>query len=145
MPVVEKSALVEYTPAQMFALVERVEDYPVFLPWCAGSEIHQRTEHETVATIRVNYHGIKFHFSTGNDKQPATMMTMKLRDGPFQRMEGEWRFIPLGEHGCKVQCRLDYEFSSALLGKTLGPVFHRIAGTFVESFIKRAGQVYGPV
>jgi ribosome-associated toxin RatA of RatAB toxin-antitoxin module len=143
MPVVEKSALVEYLPAQLFALVERIEDYPAFLPWCAGAEVHRRDEHITVATIHVNYHGIKFHFSTENDKQPVAMMTMKLRDGPFQRMAGEWRFIALGDQACKVQCRLDYEFSSALLGKTLGPVFNHIAGTFVDSFIKRARQIHG--
>ena len=143
MPVVEKSALVEYTPSEMYALVDGVERYPEFLPWCAGTEIHQRTDTKTVATIRVNYHGIKFDFSTENDKQPMSTMHIKLRDGPLKRMEGGWRFIPLGEHGCKVEFRLDYEFSNALLGKTLGPVFNRIASTFVESFVKRAGQIHG--
>ena len=143
MPVVEKSALVEYTPSRMFALVDRVEDYPEFLPWCAGAEIHRRTDLETVATVHINYYGIRFHFSTENAKQPVSMMNVKLRDGPLKRMEGGWRFIPLGENGCKVEFRLDYEFSSALLGKTLGPVFNRIAATVVDSFIKRARQTHG--
>lgn len=143
MPLVEKSALVEHTPAEMFELVDRVEDYPQFLPWCGGTELIERTAEKTVATIRINYHGLKLHFSTENAKQPVTGMSMKLRDGPFKRMEGGWRFTALGEHACKIEFRLDYEFSSKLVQKTLGPMFGRITDAFVDSFVKRARQAYG--
>lgn len=127
----------------MFELVDRVEDYAQFLPWCGGTELHERTPDRTVATIRINYHGLKLHFSTENTKQPMTGMTLKLRDGPFKRMEGAWRFIPLGENACKIEFQLDYEFSSKLIQSTLGPVFGKITDTFVDSFVKRANQVYG--
>lgn len=143
MPVVEKSALVEYTAAQMFDLVDHVEDYPKFLPWCGGAEAHQRSGDKTVATIHINFHGIKSQFSTENDTQPGSAMSMKLIDGPFKRMEGGWRFTALGETACKVEFRLDYEFSSKLLEKTLGPVFNKITATFVESFINRARKLHG--
>ena len=143
MPLVEKTALVAHTPAEMFELVDRVEDYPRFLPWCGGTELLERTAEKTVATIRINYHGLKLHFSTENAKQPVTVMSLKLRDGPFKRMEGGWRFTALGEHACKIEFRLDYEFSSKLLQKTLGPVFGKITDAFVDSFVKRARQTYG--
>ncbi len=143
MAVVEKSVLIERTPAQMFALVDAVEDYPRFLPWCGGVELHERTAQRTVATIRINYHGLKSHFSTANAKQAPTHMDMSLRDGPFKQMDGSWRFVALGETACKIEFRLHYEFSSHLLEKALGPVFNHIANTFVESFVKRAQVVYG--
>ena len=143
MPIVEKSALVEYTAAQMFELVDRVEDYPEFLPWCGGAEAHRRSGEKTVATIHINFHGIKSKFSTENEKQPVAWISMKLIDGPFKRMEGGWRFTPLGDTACKVEFRLDYEFSARVLEKTLGPVFHKITATFVESFINRARQLHG--
>jgi ribosome-associated toxin RatA of RatAB toxin-antitoxin module len=143
MPLVEKSALVAHTPAEMFELVDRVEEYPLFLPWCGGTELHERTDGRTVATIRINYHGLKLHFSTENTKQAVSAMHMKLREGPFQRMTGDWRFTPLGDQACKVEFRLDYEFSSKLVQKTLGPVFNKITETFVDSFVKRARQLYG--
>lgn len=143
MAVVEKSVLIERTPAQMFALVDGVEDYPKFLPWCGGVELHERTAQSTVATIRINYHGLKSHFSTANRKQAPTHMDMSLRDGPFRQMDGSWRFVPLGETACKIEFHLHYEFSSQLLEKALGPVFNHIANTFVESFVKRAQVVYG--
>lgn len=143
MAVVEKSVLIERTPAQMFELVDHVEDYPKFLPWCGGIDLHERTSTTTVATIRISYHGLKSHFSTANAKQAPTHMDMTLKDGPFKRMDGSWRFIPLGDKACKIEFRLHYEFSSAMLEKVLGPVFNHIANTFVESFVKRAQVVYG--
>lgn len=143
MAVVEKSVLIERTAAQMFDLVDRVEDYPKFLPWCGGSELIERTENKTAARLHINYHGLKANFATENPKEGPRWMDIKLRDGPFRRLDGGWKFTPLGDAACKVEFRLHYEFSSKVLEKALGPVFHHIANTFVESFVKRAQQIYG--
>jgi len=143
MAVVEKSVLIEHSALQMFDLVDRVEDYPKFLPWCGGTELIERTDVKTIARIHINYHGAKAHFSTENDKQSPHWMRIALREGPFRHMDGGWSFTPLGDGACKVEFRLHYEFSSKLLEKVLGPVFNHIAGTFIESFVKRAQQVHG--
>ncbi|MBI4995480.1 MAG: type II toxin-antitoxin system RatA family toxin [Rhodocyclales bacterium] len=143
MAVVEKSVLIERSAVQMFELVDRVEDYPKFLPWCGGTELLERTASKTAARIHINYHGLKAHFATENAKESPRQMNIRLREGPFRSMDGGWRFTPLGETACKVEFRLQYEFSSRILEKALGPVFHHIANTFVESFVKRAQQVYG--
>ncbi|MDR2030707.1 MAG: type II toxin-antitoxin system RatA family toxin [Azoarcus sp.] len=140
---VYKKVLIEFTPAQMFDLVDRCEDYPLFLPWCGGVELLARDETITAATLHVNYHGIKAHFSTENRKRFPTEMLIRLKDGPFTRLDGGWRFTALGETASKVELDMHYEFSSRLLEKVLGPVFNHIATTFVEAFVKRAGQVYG--
>lgn len=143
MAVVEKSVLIERTAAQMFELVDRVEDYPKFLPWCGGTELLERTDCKTAARIHISYHGLKAHFATENAKEIPRQMDIRLREGPFRSMDGGWRFTPLGDTACKVEFRLRYEFSSKILEKALGPVFHHIANTFVESFVKRAQQLYG--
>lgn len=143
MAVVEKSVLIERTAAQMFELVDRVEDYPEFLPWCGGAELIERTDSRTVARLHINYHGLKAHFATENPKERPRWMDIKLRDGPFRSLDGGWKFTPLGDAACKVEFRLHYEFSSKVLEKVLGPVFHHIANTFVESFVKRAQQIHG--
>lgn len=143
MAVVEKIVLIEHTCSQMFDLVDGVEEYAQFLPWCGGADLHERTETRTVATLHINYHGLTSHFSTENDKEAPYRMDIRLRDGPMQQMDGHWKFTPLGETACKIEFRLHYEFSNKLLEKALGPVFHHIANTFVESFVKRAQQRYG--
>ena len=93
--------------------------------------------------MRINYHGLKAHFATENAKEIPRQMNIRLREGPFRSMDGVWRFTALGETACKIEFRLQYEFSSRILDKALGPVFHHIASTFVESFVKRAQQIHG--
>ena len=142
MAIVNRSALVQYRPQQMFDLVDAVELYPAFLPWCSSATADYRDESVTRATIHVNYRGIKQNFSTENHKNFPELMTMHLVQGPFRLLEGEWRFTPLGAEGCKIDFRLQYEFSSALLEKIAGPVFGHIAGTMVDAFLKRADQQF---
>ncbi|MBL8437671.1 MAG: type II toxin-antitoxin system RatA family toxin [Zoogloeaceae bacterium] len=142
MAAVKKIVLIEFTPAQMFELVDQVERYPEFLPWCGGTEVLARTASMTGARIHINYHGIKAHFATENDKHPPNRMSIRLTEGPFRHLDGMWQFTPLGETACKIEFQLNYEFASKLLEKAVGPVFSHIANTFVDSFVKRAEQVY---
>lgn len=143
MALVEKSVLVEYSAAQMYALVEDVSAYPEFLPWCGGSEILKKETDLTRAAIVIDFRGIKQRFSTQNRLDPPQLIQMTLVDGPFRQLDGSWRFKALGENACKIEFRLHYEFSSKLLEKIVGPVFHYIANTFVDAFVKRARQLHG--
>jgi ribosome-associated toxin RatA of RatAB toxin-antitoxin module len=143
MAVVQKTVLLAFSAEQMFALVEKVEDYPTFLPWCGGVEVKQRTPEKLVATISIAYHGIKQSFTTENQNTAPRHMQMKLVEGPFSQLDGQWHFKPLREDACKVEFELHYEFSSKVLEKLIGPVFTIIANSFVESFCKRAEEVYG--
>ncbi len=143
MAVVHKSVLLHYSAPQMFALVDRVEDYPAFLPWCGGVDVRERTPEKLVAAIQINYHGVKQSFTTENSNTPPTRMQMKLVEGPFKHLDGTWQFTPLREDACKVEFDLHYEFSSKLLEKLIGPVFSKIADSFVDSFCRRAEVVYG--
>ena len=139
---VEKSVLVAHPPERMFELVDRVEDYPEFLPWCGGTELKTRDEHHTVATIHIAYMGIRQHFTTVNIKSQPREMRITLQDGPFSELEGDWSFIPLGDEACKIELRLQYVFSSRVLETILAPVFSHITNTFVDAFVRRADVVY---
>lgn len=138
---VEKSVLVAHTPERMFDLVDRVEDYPIFLPWCGGAELKWRDETTTVATLHIAYLGIRQSFTTENTKIRPREMRIRLQEGPFSHLEGDWLFLPLGEEACKVIFRLDYTFSSRALESVLAPVFGHITATFVDAFVRRADEV----
>lgn len=143
MAIVEKSVLVLHTAQQMFDLVDGVELYPQFLPWCGGTDVKWRDEASTVATVMIDYHRIKQSFTTENAKQIPSLIEMKLQDGPFRHLDGCWRFIALNESACKVEFKLHYEFSSKLLESLVGPVFNHITNNFVDAFVERAEKVYG--
>lgn len=140
---VNKTVLVEYSPGQMFELVDRVEEYPLFLPWCGGTELHLRDEQTTVATLRIDFMGVKQSFTTENTKAPPLEMNINLQEGPFTQMQGHWKFKPLGDSACRIDFELKYSFSSGLLEAMLTPVFSHIANTFVDAFVHRAEEVYG--
>lgn len=142
MAAVKKTVLIEFTPRQMFDLVDGVESYPEFLPWCGGTELLARDERTTAARIHINYHGLKAHFATENEKEAPHRMVIRLTEGPFRHLDGLWQFMPLGATACKIEFQLHYEFASKLLEKAVGPVFNHIANTFVDSFVKRAEQIY---
>jgi len=142
MALVEKTVLVPFTPQRMFDLVDGVERYPEFLPWCGASRVEFRDGETTQATLEINYHGVRQSFSTQNSNRPPNLIEIRLVSGPFRRLGGNWRFIPLGDAGCKIEFRLEYEFSSRLLEKVVGPVFSHIANTFVDAFTRRAEQLY---
>lgn len=143
MAMVEKSVLIERSAQQMFDLVDRVEDYPEFLPWCSQTRVDFRDKKKTVATLHINYLSVKSHFTTENEKEAPFKMGLRLVDGPFRRLEGAWQFKPLAENACKIEFRLSYEFSSKMFEKVIGPVFSQIANTFVDAFVRRADTVYG--
>ena len=139
---IEKTAIVEFSAEQMFRLVDTVEKYPEFLPWCGGASVDPQDEKITHATIKINYHHVKHSFTTENTRQPPGLIEMTLLDGPFEHLDGHWRFIPLSENACKIEFRLHYTFSHKLLEKLVGPVFYIIANSFVEAFIERAEAIY---
>jgi len=143
MALVEKSVLVPYSCEQMFALVDRVENYPNFLPWCGGSTVTALEGDAVHASVEIDFHGLKQSFTTRNERQIPYLIDMTLQDGPFQHLDGCWQFRPLSDEACKVEFRLHYEFSSRLLEGLVGPVFNHIANSFVEAFVKRAEKVYG--
>ena len=135
---IEKIVLVEHSANEMFSLVDLVEEYPEFLPWCGGTTLIERTDTVTLATIKIDYHGVKQSFTTRNLKEAPAWMHIELQEGPFKHLKGHWHFKALGDSACKIEFRLEYEFSNKILQKLIGPVFTYIANTFVEAFVTRA-------
>lgn len=137
-----KSVLVPHAAAQMFELVDRVELYPEFLPWCGGTQIVEQRENHKTARVDIDYHGVRAHFTTNNLNRPPESIVITLKDGPFRSLHGEWRFRALGDAGCKVEFELAYEFATPLLERAIGPVFSHIANTFIDAFVRRAEAVH---
>lgn len=140
---INKSALVPYSPDQMYALVDDITAYPQFLPWCHDAQEHHRTDTQVEASLEIAHSGLHKSFTTRNELQPHEQIVMNLVKGPFKSLRGVWRFDALGDAGCKVSLDMEFEFSNKLMGMTFGPLFSKITGTLVDSFIERAKVVYG--
>lgn len=151
---VKKSVLLWYSPREIYDLVVGIEAYPQFLPWCQRAEVLAQDAASMTARLHLAYAGVKHAFTTRNEHEDGALVRMTLVDGPFSRLDGVWRFVPIGTpaahaapgagaQACRVEFDLSYAFSSRPLEMVVSPVFDRIANTLVDSFVKRAEQVHG--
>jgi ribosome-associated toxin RatA of RatAB toxin-antitoxin module len=141
---IHRSALVPYAAEEMFSLVNDVESYPDFLPWCRSAEAHKLGENEVEAALEFSRGGLHRRFSTRNRLEPGQAIRMELASGPFRMLEGDWTFRPLAESGCKVALDLRFEFASRLLEAVFAPVFAEMMNSLVDAFVERAHGLYGP-
>ena len=137
---IHKSAIVLHPAANMFKLVDEVENYPNFLPWCGSTQVIYRDSEITRASIEINFKGIKQSFTTENVKKSDHLMQIRLIDGPFKHLSGSWLFKKLDENSCQIELTLEYQFSNFLLETLISPVFNIIANTFIDEFIKEANR-----
>ncbi len=140
---IRRSALVKYSPAQMFDLVNEVEAYPKRFAWCAGARIIERREDVLVAQLDLRFAGFRQSFTTRNTVDPPRRLKMDLVEGPFRTLEGVWDFVALGDAGCKVAFALDFDYAGRLGGGALKLGFQGLAGRMVDDFCREAERVYG--
>lgn len=143
MPSISRSALVPYTPEQMFNIVDDVDHYSEFLPWCGESEELDRKENSVKGSVTIVKGAVNKKFVTLNEFQRYSVIEMKLVEGPFKQLHGYWRFDDLNGEACNISLDLDFEFSNRLVSFAIGSIFNQIANTLVDAFVARAKDVYG--
>lgn len=140
---IRRSALVNYSPAQMFDLVNDVEAYPKRFSWCAGAEVLERGDDVLVARLDLKFAGFRQSFTTRNAIDPPVRLHMSLVDGPFRSLDGVWEFTALGETGCKISFALDFDYAGRLGGGAIKLGFQGLANRMVDDFCREAERVYG--
>lgn len=140
---VRRTALVPHSAKEMFDLVDNVEAYPEFLPWCNDACVQSRDDQTVVATLELHKGSISKHFTTRNTLQPYEAIGMTLIDGPFRHLEGGWRFRDITDDGCEVSLELEFEFDSRIVDLMFGRFFEDTLEALVDAFTKRAAAAYG--
>jgi ribosome-associated toxin RatA of RatAB toxin-antitoxin module len=135
MQCVKKSSSSPTARSRCSSCVDHVEDYPKFLPWCAAARVLETHPGGKTARLDIDYHGVKSHWTTDNANHAGRNDRHHPEGRPFRQLHGEWRFRPLRADACKVEFDLTYEFASGVLEKVIGPVFSRIANSFIDAFV----------
>ena len=140
---VKRTALVTFTPEQMFDLVVDVERYREFLPWVKGAEVHEQNGRDLQASITMERAGVRQCFTTRNEMDRPNWMSLKLVKGPFKLLDGLWTFTPIGTAGTKVVLDMSFEFGNPLAAMLFGKAFEHSIGDLIDAFVARAKQTYG--
>jgi len=135
---VKRSALIAESPARMYALVNDIERYPEFVPWCTAARVDARKAGEIVATLTIKRGPVRSEFTTRNLLDPDQRVLMQFVSGPFRVLEGLWTFTALGELGCRVELEMRFEFANRLTNALFAPLFEDTAASLVDAFVKRA-------
>lgn len=138
---IRRSALVPWSPAQMFDLVNDVAAYPKRFAWCTGAAVIERSDDAVVARLDLKFAGLHHSFTTRNTVDPPRRLHMTLVEGPLRALDGVWDFIALGESGCKVALALDFDYAG-LGGLALKLGFQALATRMVDDFCREASRVY---
>jgi ribosome-associated toxin RatA of RatAB toxin-antitoxin module len=141
---VNRSALVPYTVREMFGLVDDIESYPEFVPWCNDATVEDRSGNVLIATLELHKGPISKHFTTRNTRREFEAIGMELVGGPFRHLSGEWRFQEIEGQGCRVSLELDFEFENKVLDVLFGAFFKEAGDSLVDAFTTRAREVFGP-
>ena len=142
MSTVSRSALVPFSAAQMYVLVNAIEDYPKFVPWCANSSSQELSATEKQATLHFARNPIKTSFTTKNTLMPNRKIDMQLVDGPFSQLQGTWQFEDIDESGSRVLLDLEFELSNRMLKMALESFFNQVCDRLVNAFVSRANEIY---
>ena len=137
-----RNALVPYSAEQMFDLIEGVEHYPKFLPWCTRTQLLERTDAIVAATVEVGFRDLHVRVTTRNEKRRPEWMLIQMQDGSFRHFLGEWKLAPLGTLGSRIDFTLRYELALHA-EKLAGPLIDHAANQMVDAFVRRAEAVYG--
>ena len=140
---VNRNALVPYSAREMFVLVDDVQAYPEFLSWCKSALVHERTDAVVEATLELQKGSMSNKFTTRNTRNEFSEIEIALLGGPFRQLQGGWTFTDLGEQGSKVALKLDFEFESMLVDLMFGAFFEDTCNSLVDSFTRRAIQIFG--
>ena len=137
---VKRSALIAESPARMYALINDIDRYPEFVPWCTAARVESRKETEVVATLTIKRGPLRAEFTTRNLLEPGKRVLMQFVSGPFRVLEGLWTLTPLGDLGCRVELEMRFEFANRVAGTLFASLFEDTAASLVDAFVRRARE-----
>jgi len=140
---VKKSAIVPFSNEEMYHLVNDVEAYPAYLPWCSDARVLERQAERLTASLSLAAGGLRQTFTTENIMQAGERIEVRLLSGPFKYLNGYWQFEAAGERSCRISLQMHFKFNSRLLEAALDKIFNRILRSLIASFTERAEQLYG--
>ena len=140
---IRRSALLPYSADAIYQLINDVEAYPQYMEGCVGAEILARTEDSMDARLDLSRAGIRLSFVTRNTLTPSRSVRLKLIDGPFENLTGDWSLLALGADACKVSLHLQFALTNSVVGVATRQLFNSVANNLVDALVKRANEQYG--
>ena len=142
MPCHEEQKNLAYPPDELFSVVADVKDYPSFIPWCSGAQIHREDEHEIIADLEIGFGPFRESFTSRVTlDRPRQVLVHAMEGGPLEHLTNRWTFTPIGV-GSHVDFVIDFAFKSHLLDHVANNMFHEASTRMMSAFESRVHLVH---
>ena len=125
----------------IFNLINNIQEYPKFLPWCKKTEVTKESENLQIGKIFISKSFINWSFSTKNIIDRNKSISLSLIDGPFDKLDGSWNFKEIDDNNTLVSLEINYKFKNSLIELSIEPIFTTIMNSILESFVDQAFKI----
>ena len=137
---IKKEAIILENIEKVFNIVNRVDLYKNFVPYCVDSIIISEENDQMKARLDFNLKGLKTTFTTQNIIKNNKIIQMKLVDGPFKYLDGEWKFTEI-DNKTLIELSINYEVKSKILDYTISRSLEKIMDYLVKAFVSESKKL----
>ena len=146
MPKASVKRSIECEKKQLIDLVLDVNKYPLFVPFCLDSKVHEKKEQGDlilmIADLTIGKGPLKDTYKSDvkYNKKDDTIFVTNL-DGPLKHLENRLHFKQLNKT-TEVSFEVDFELKNKFLNMIMTKSFQFGLDKIAESFEKRADELF---
>ena len=146
MPKASVKRSIECEKKQLIDLVLDVDKYPLFVPFCLDSKVHEKKEQGDlilmIADLTIGKGPLKDTYKSDVKyyKKDDTIFVTNL-DGPLKHLENRWHFKQLNKT-TEVSFEVDFELKNEFLNMVMTKSFQFGLDKIADSFEKRAELLF---
>tara|TARA_Y100000768_G_scaffold154754_1_gene115589 strand:- start:31 stop:480 length:450 start_codon:yes stop_codon:yes gene_type:complete len=146
MPKASVKRSIECEKKQLIDLVLDVDKYPLFVPFCLDSKVHEKKEQGDlilmIADLTIGKGPLKDTYKSDvkYNKKDDTIFVTNL-DGPLKHLENRWHFKQLNKT-TEVSFEVDFELKNEFLNMVMTKSFQFGLDKIADSFEKRADELF---
>ena len=146
MPKASVKKLIECKKEQLIDLVLDIEKYPIFVPFCLDSKVHERKDKGEllliVADLTIGKGPFKDTYKSEvkfNKKEDSIHVTNL--DGPLKHLENKWHFKEENNF-TEISFDVDFELKNDFLNIVMTKSFQFGLDKIADAFQKRAEELF---
>ena len=146
MPQASVKRSIECKKEQLIDLVLDIDKYPLFVPFCLDSKVHEKKKQGhlilMIADLTIGKGPLKDTYKSDvkYNKKDDTIIVTNL-DGPLKHLENRWYFQQINKT-TEVSFEVDFELKNDFLNIIMTKSFQFALDKIADAFEKRAKELF---
>jgi len=119
---------------EVFDVLNNVDDYESFIPFCSQSEIIDEQDNAITASLKLSFLGSSSEFITQNEFKRNEFIDMNLVKGPFNSFNATWLFKPINEDETQMTFKMTYSINNPITDLIISKNIDTVSERIIEAF-----------